>query len=153
MYFFMPHCILYLLICLFSYFFYLAVIVPIPTHYNYHNDSDSRSSRSGSQKGWIVQIFYQPKNKMSVEGTLYPGIQRLVRRGKVILTPIPEEYKKLKKKVEDRIRNTFLCTCIEKQRSEISSCVDSLFIPVFVGVVIVVFIVAVCLFFVVLSTQ
>ena len=90
---------------------------------------------------------------MSVEGTLYPGIQRLVRRGKVILTPIPEEYKKLKKKVEDRIRNTFLCTCIEKQRSEISSCVDSLVIPVFVGVVIVVFIVAVCLFFVVLSTQ
>ena len=109
MYFFMPHCILYLLICLFSYFFYLAVIVPIPTHYNYHNDSDSRSSRSGSQKGWIVQIFYQPKNKMSVEGTLYPGIQRLVQRGKVILTPIPEEYRKLKKKVEDRIRNTSSC--------------------------------------------
>ena len=136
-------------------FVYLAALIPITTHYNYHSDSDGRSSSSsrGSQKGWIVQIFYQPKNKMSVEGTLYPGIQRLVRRGKVILTPIPEEYKKLKKKVEDRIRNTFLCTCIEKQRSEISSCVDSLFIPVFVGVVIVVFIVAVCLFFVVLSTQ
>ena len=49
--------------------------------------------------GWVVQIFYQPKNKMSVEGTLYPGIQRLVRRGQVVLTPIPDQYKKLKKKV------------------------------------------------------
>ena len=81
---------------------------------------------------------------MSVEGTLYPGIQRLVQRGKVILTPIPEEYKKLKKKVEDRIRNTSLYSCIEFQRSGISSFVDSLFISVFAAVGSVSFFHTVC---------
>ena len=50
------------------------------------------------KKRWIVQIFYLPKNKMSMEGISYPGIQKLVKRGQVILTPIPDEYRKLKRK-------------------------------------------------------
>ena len=47
---------------------------------------------------WVIQIFYLPNNKMSVEATQYPGIQRQIRKGNVILTPIPETYRKLKKK-------------------------------------------------------
>eukprot|EP00600_Ochromonadales_sp_CCMP1393_P007320 CAMPEP_0174955448 /NCGR_PEP_ID=MMETSP0004_2-20121128/985_1 /TAXON_ID=420556 /ORGANISM="Ochromonas sp., Strain CCMP1393" /LENGTH=276 /DNA_ID=CAMNT_0016203373 /DNA_START=294 /DNA_END=1124 /DNA_ORIENTATION=- len=48
-------------------------------------------------KDWVVQIFYDPNKKMAVEGTMYPGIQRQVERGRVLLTPIP---KRLTKKVK-----------------------------------------------------
>lgn len=57
-----------------------------------------RDFEKGSKR-WIVQIFYLPKDKMSLEGIAYPGIQKLVKRGHVILTPIPAEYSRLKKKV------------------------------------------------------
>ena len=57
-----------------------------------------RGTEKGSKR-WIVQIFYLPKDRMSMEGIAYPGIQKLVKRGHVILTPIPAEYSKLKKKV------------------------------------------------------
>ena len=51
------------------------------------------------KRRWIVQIFYLPKNKMSMEGISYPGIQKLAKSGKVVLTPIPDEYRKMKRKV------------------------------------------------------
>jgi Protein of unknown function (DUF5672) len=57
-----------------------------------------RDEEEGSKR-WIIQIFYYPKDKMAMDGIAYPGIQRLVKRGHVILTPIPAEYSKLKKKV------------------------------------------------------
>ena len=50
------------------------------------------------KRRWIVQIFYLPKNKMSMEGTSYPGIQKLVKKGNVVLTPIPDEFRKMKRK-------------------------------------------------------
>lgn len=46
---------------------------------------------------WVVQIIYDPSQKMALEGISYPGIQRQVRRGNVILTPIPTDMKKIKK--------------------------------------------------------
>lgn len=46
---------------------------------------------------WVVQIFYKPNNKMAKEGTMYPGIQRQVARGRVILTEIPQQMNKIKK--------------------------------------------------------
>ena len=58
----------------------------------------SNVARGGRGGGWIVQIFYHPDNKMSVEGTMYPGIQRLIKRGRVVLTPIPLEFKKIDRK-------------------------------------------------------
>jgi hypothetical protein len=47
---------------------------------------------------WKVQIFYIAGKPMAVEGTRYPGIQKLVRRGRVVLTPFPSEFFRLKKK-------------------------------------------------------
>lgn len=63
---------------------------------------DEGLNRNGigvNKKRWIVQIFYLPKNKMSMEGISYPGIQKLAKSGKVVLTPIPDEYRKMKRKV------------------------------------------------------
>lgn len=47
--------------------------------------------------GWKVQIFYADK-KMAVEGTQYPGIQKHVNTGRVVLTPLPKTFKGIKKK-------------------------------------------------------
>lgn len=47
---------------------------------------------------WIIQIFYNPYNKMALEGTKYVGIQKLIKLGKVILTPLPMKLKNIKKK-------------------------------------------------------
>lgn len=46
---------------------------------------------------WIVQIFYDPAVKMAREGIAYPGIQRQILRGRVMLTPLPSSMKKIKK--------------------------------------------------------
>lgn len=46
---------------------------------------------------WIVQIFYDPAVKMAREGIAYPGIQRQILRGRVLLTPLPSSMKKIKK--------------------------------------------------------
>ena len=69
----------------------------------------SNVARGGRGGGWIVQIFYHPDNKMSVEGTMYPGIQRLIKRGRVVLTPIPLEFKKMKRKVINHIYYNLEC--------------------------------------------
>lgn len=47
---------------------------------------------------WVVQIFYHPTNKMSLEAISAPGILKQVHKGNVLLTPIPERMKKLRKK-------------------------------------------------------
>lgn len=36
------------------------------------------------KRGWVVQIFYNPSKRMSLEGIMYPGIQRHVKQGKVL---------------------------------------------------------------------
>jgi len=46
---------------------------------------------------WVVQIVYDPAVKMALEGIAYPGIKRQIKRGRVILTPIPKAMKKIKK--------------------------------------------------------
>jgi hypothetical protein len=46
---------------------------------------------------WLVQIVYDPSQKMAVEGINYPGVQRQIRRGRVALTPVPASMKKVKK--------------------------------------------------------
>mmetsp|Transcript_1229 Transcript_1229/g.2012 ORF Transcript_1229/g.2012 Transcript_1229/m.2012 type:complete len:363 (-) Transcript_1229:112-1200(-) len=38
---------------------------------------------------WIIQIFYIRNNKMSEEAIRYPGLQRRVQAGQVMLTPLP----------------------------------------------------------------
>ena len=52
-----------------------------------------------SSRRWIVQIFYLPNDATAMEGILYPGILELVKRGQVILTPIPKEYRKMRRKL------------------------------------------------------
>ena len=47
---------------------------------------------------WKAQIFYVAGKPMAVEGTRYPGIQKLIRRGRVVLTPFPPAFNRLKKK-------------------------------------------------------
>eukprot|EP01035_Chromulina_nebulosa_P023279 gene23279-30171_t len=42
-------------------------------------------------------IFYNPKKKMAVEATRYPGILRQIEKGNVFLTEIPASLQKLKK--------------------------------------------------------
>ena len=49
-------------------------------------------------KDWVIQIFYLPKNKMSNEAVNHPGIQKQVKKGNVILVPIPDGYAKLRKR-------------------------------------------------------
>lgn len=46
---------------------------------------------------WVVQIFYDPAQKMAREGVAYPGIQRQMARGRVLLSPLPSSMKKIKK--------------------------------------------------------
>jgi hypothetical protein len=46
---------------------------------------------------WLVQVVYDPSQKMAVEGINYPGVQRQIRRGRVVLTPVPASMKKIKK--------------------------------------------------------
>ena len=46
---------------------------------------------------WVVQIFYNPKKGMAVEGINYPGIQRHLQCGRLIITEIPTNLTKLKK--------------------------------------------------------
>ena len=43
---------------------------------------------------WVIQIVYDPSQKMAIEGISYPGIQRQIRKGRVILTPLPINMKK-----------------------------------------------------------
>ena len=52
-----------------------------------------------STRRWIVQIFYLPNDAMAMEGISYPGIKTLVRRGQIVLTPIPKEYRKMRRKL------------------------------------------------------
>ena len=52
-----------------------------------------------STRRWIVQIFYLPNDAMAMEGLSYPGIQTLVKRGQIVLTPIPKEYRKMRRKL------------------------------------------------------
>ena len=57
------------------------------------------NSSSSSSRRWIVQIFYLPNDVTAMEGILYPGILKLVKRGQVVLTPIPKEYRKMRRKL------------------------------------------------------
>jgi hypothetical protein len=48
---------------------------------------------------WVIQIFYIPGNRMSMEAINYQGIQRRVTSGDVFLTPTPPSFgKKVKRK-------------------------------------------------------
>ena len=48
---------------------------------------------------WVVQIFYNPSKKMSLEAVRYPGIQKHIHKGKIKLVEIPEVMrKKLRKR-------------------------------------------------------
>ena len=48
---------------------------------------------------WKVQIFYRVfGTQMGIAATTYAGIQHKIRRGQVILTPIPSLFKGIKKK-------------------------------------------------------
>jgi hypothetical protein len=49
-------------------------------------------------KNWVIQIFFLPHNKMSNEAVNHPGIQKQVKKGNVILVPIPDSYAKFKKR-------------------------------------------------------
>ena len=50
-------------------------------------------------KTWKVQIFYRVYGtQMGIAATTYAGIQHKIKRGQVILTPIPMEFKGIKKK-------------------------------------------------------
>ena len=37
---------------------------------------------------WAVQIYYNPRKKMAVEATRYPGILRQIEKGNVFLTEV-----------------------------------------------------------------
>ena len=43
---------------------------------------------------WIIQIFYNPGKRMSLEAIQYPGIQKLVAKERIKLTAIPEDMRK-----------------------------------------------------------
>lgn len=47
--------------------------------------------------GWKVQIFYLSTKRMALEAINYPGIQKQVRKGNVILTPLPDSMAKFKR--------------------------------------------------------
>lgn len=48
---------------------------------------------------WVIQIFYVPTKKMSLEAVSYPGIQKHVNKGKIKLVEIPLSMrKKLRKR-------------------------------------------------------
>lgn len=49
-------------------------------------------------RGWVIQIFYLPGKKMSLEAVSYPGILKQVAKGNVVLTPVPKKYASLRKK-------------------------------------------------------
>lgn len=49
-------------------------------------------------ENWVVQLFYHPTNKMSAEGVSQPGILKQIKKGNVIVTPVPLEMKKMKRK-------------------------------------------------------
>ena len=46
---------------------------------------------------WKIQVFHTTK-EMALQALAYPGVQRLVKKGAVILTPLPEELAKKKRK-------------------------------------------------------
>lgn len=48
-------------------------------------------------KLWAIQIVHNDK-KMALEGINYPGLRRYANRNQLILTPLPPEMKKMKKK-------------------------------------------------------
>jgi DNA-binding transcriptional MocR family regulator len=52
-----------------------------------------------STRSWIIQIFYLPNDPMATEGLSYPGIRTLIKRGQIVLTPIPTEYRKMRRKL------------------------------------------------------
>jgi hypothetical protein len=47
---------------------------------------------------WKIQIFHHPTKEMALQALAYPGVQRLLQKGAVILTPLPEELAKKKRK-------------------------------------------------------
>jgi hypothetical protein len=47
--------------------------------------------------GWIIQMVHKT-NKMALECTNYPGIQNLVTKGALRLTPLPQSMQKIKRK-------------------------------------------------------
>lgn len=47
---------------------------------------------------WMVQIYYLPRNRMSREAVNYPGVRKQIKKGFVELVPIPDEYRKMKRK-------------------------------------------------------
>ena len=49
-------------------------------------------------ENWVIQLFYHPTNKMSMEGVSQPGILKQIKKGNLIVTPVPLEYKKMKRK-------------------------------------------------------
>lgn len=55
---------------------------------------------------WIVQIFFDPSTIMAVKGTQYAGIQKQVSSGRVVLTELPANMTRIKKK--DLLKSTWL---------------------------------------------
>lgn len=47
---------------------------------------------------WMVQIYYLPRNRMSKEAVNYSGVRKQIKKGFVELVPIPDEYRKMKRK-------------------------------------------------------
>jgi hypothetical protein len=55
---------------------------------------------------WIVQIFFDPSAAMAVKGTQYAGIQKQVNSGRVVLTELPANMTRIKKR--DLLKSTWL---------------------------------------------
>ena len=47
---------------------------------------------------WRIQVFYNPRKEMALQATRFEGVKKLVAKGVVILTPLPDELVKLKRK-------------------------------------------------------
>ena len=55
---------------------------------------------------WKIQVFYHPNNRMALQAINFIGVRKLVDKGAVLLTPLPEDL--LKKKRKDILLSTWL---------------------------------------------
>ena len=46
---------------------------------------------------WVVQIFYNDDSHMAREGVNHNGVRKQISNGKIVLTPLPKEFKKIKR--------------------------------------------------------
>lgn len=63
---------------------------------------------------WKIQVFYHPTNRMALQAINFIGVRKLVDKGAVLLTPLPEDL--LKKKRKDILLSKWLWENVSGER-------------------------------------